>query len=216
MAIAAAPLAQRIKAEFDSRAQRLKKVEEDRGKESQAREERLAHFSKVCDELKAEWTPRFEEFARQFGDKIKVTPAIDPSHRQIRIAFLTDLANITLTLSASASPDVTKLVLDYDLFIIPMLFEYERYARLEMPLDRIDKEAFGKWIDDQLVSCVKAYLSIQDNEMYVKRAMVEDPVSKTRILKQDAAATLTHQGRTLYFASNENLRTYKEKHQIKS
>ncbi len=210
----AAPLAQRIKAEFDSRTQRLKSAEQDRAKESEQHEKRLALFAKTCDDLKAVWGPRFEEFSKHFGEKVKVTPTVSPSQREAKIHFLTDLANVTLRLTVAPSPDVSKLVLDYDLLIIPIYFDYERHARIEMPLDKIDKAAIGKWIDDQLVSCVKAYLSIQDNEHYVKRALVEDPISKARFLKEDAKARLEHDGRTIYFSSEDSLRQYKQRHQI--
>ncbi len=210
----AAPLAQRIKAEFDSRDQRLKSAEQDRAKESEQHEKRLALFTTTCEGLKAVWRPRFEEFAKQFGEKVKVIPSVTPSQREAKVQFLTDLANVTLRLTVAPSPDVSKLVLDYDLLIIPIYFDYDRHARLEMPLDKIDKDAVGKWIDDQLVSCVKAYLSIQDNEHYIKRAMVEDPISKARFLKEDAKAKLEHDGRTVYFGSEDSLRQYKQRHQI--
>jgi hypothetical protein len=210
----AATLSQRIRAEFDSRSQRLKSIEQEHAREARDREARLATFAKVCDDLRTVWGPRLEEFARQFGDKTKVTPTVQPSRREARVAFLTDLANMTLTISASANSDITKLVLDYDLLIIPIFFEYQRHARLEMPLDKIDKAAIGAWIDDRLVSCVQAYLSIQDNEYYIKRALVEDPISKARFLKDDAGAKLERDGRTVFFESEETLRQYKQKHQI--
>ncbi len=213
--MAEASLSQRIKAEFESRDQRRNTAEQDRAKESEEREKRLAQFTRTCEDLKAVWRPRFEEFAKQFGDKIKVTPTITPSQREAKIAFLTDLANITLTLTVTPSADATRLVLDYDLLIIPIYFDYERNSRLEMPLDKIDKAAVGTWVDDRLVSCVKAYLSIQDNEFYLKRAMVEDPITKARLLKENAAATLEHNGRTVYFSSKDSVQKYRDKHQIK-
>ncbi len=210
----AASLTQRIKAEFDARAQRAEQAEQTRHKEADEREQRLAQFARVCDDLRAVWRPRLEEFAKQFGEHIKVTPSVTPSQREAKMEFLTDLAGITLRLTASANSDVTGLVLDYDLLIVPMYFEYERHARLEMPLDRINHDAIGAWIDDCLISCVKAYLSVQDNELYLRRAMVEDPITHARFLRADAAATLEHKGQTRYFASEENLRQYKEMHQI--
>lgn len=210
----AASLSQRIKAEFDARAQRAKSAEQERARQSQSREARLATFTRVCDDLRAVWGPRLEEFAKQFGDAIKMTPTVQPSLRAAKVAFLSGPANMTLTLSASADPDDDKLVLNYDLLIIPMLFDYQRSARLEIPLSKVDRNAVGKWIDDQLVSCVKAYLSTQDNEHYIKLAMVEDPISGAKFLKEDAAAKFDHNGRLLYFTSEENLEQYKRKHMI--
>jgi hypothetical protein len=165
----ATPLAQRIKAEFDAQEKRAGAVQQDRAGQAQVREQRLAQFEKVCESLKDVWRPRLEEFAKQFGDKIKITPTVTPTQRDAKVAFMTDLANTELTLTAAPNNDVTKLVLDYDLLILPMLMEYERHARFEAPLDKIDKDAVGAWIDDRLISCVKTYLALGENEFYLKR-----------------------------------------------
>lgn len=207
-------LAERMKAEFDVRAQRQKADEAQRAKDANEQERRLEQFGRVCEELKPVWRSRLEEFAKQFGDKVRVTPAVSPSRRDAVVVFLTDLATVTLRLSVSTSADVSKLVLDYELLIIPVFFDYEKHARLEMPLNQIDPNAVGKWIDDQLISCVRAYLSLRDNEHYVKRAMVEDPITKERFLREDAAETLVHEGKTLYFNSADSLARYKHKLQI--
>lgn len=207
-------LASRIKAEFDERAARQKQAEQDRTRQQQEHEVRLAQFGRTCEDLKSIWGPRLEEFARQFGDTIQVTPKLTPSQREAKVVFLTDLANMTLTMTVSANPDITKLILEYDLLIIPTFIEYDRHARFEMPLDKIDRVALGKWIDDQLIACVKAYLSMQDNQHYLKWSMVEDPITKTRLLRNEAAGTIEHKGKTLYFSSSDSMREFKERHQI--
>ena len=207
-------LSQRISAEFDEHNRKKKEVEKDRERLAQEHEKRLADFARTCDELKEIWRPRLEEVAKQFGDKIKVTPNLSPSRREARVVFKTDLANITLTLTVSSNADVSMLVLDYDLLVIPVYFQYERHARLEMPLDEIDTTALGEWLDDRLVSCVKTYLAIQANELYIKRAMVEDPISKTKFLREDAVAKIVHNKQTQYFLSEETLDEYAKKHEI--
>jgi YHS domain-containing protein len=207
-------LGDRIKAEFDARAARVRQSEEDRARREQEGEERLRRFETLCEELKAVWRPRLDVFAKQFGDQIKVIPAITPSRREAKVVFLTDLANMTLTLSASASPDLTKLLLNYDLLIVPTFIQYDRHAMLEMPLDKIDREALGKWIDDQLMACVKVYLSMQDNQQYLTWSMVRDPITNAPMLRQDAAAMIEHKGQKVYFSSEDSLRQYKERHQI--
>jgi len=203
-----------MKSEFAARAERLKSAEAEKAQQSQEREQRMAQFNKACDELRDVWRPRLEEFAKQFGESVKITPTVSPAAREAKVLFNTDLANVNLTLSVTASADIAKLVLDYDLRIIPMFFEYERTSRLEVPLNKIDRDAVGRWLDDRLVSCVKAYLSIQDNQYYLKRAMVEDPITKAKFLPDNAAATLQHDGRTHYFSSSDSLREFKMKHQI--
>ena len=207
-------LSERIKAEFDAQAQRQQADERKRLEQQKEHESQVEQFNRICEDLKSIWRPRLEDFAKQLGDRVKVTPKVDPEHRRAIVDFNTELANVTLELSASCDSEVTKLVLDYDLRIIPVFFDYERNARLEMPLDKIDRDAIGTWIDDRLVSCVKVFLSLRDNEHYVRRAMVEDPITKERFLREDAAATLEHHNRTVYFKSEESLQKYKEKHQI--
>jgi hypothetical protein len=163
-------LEQRIKAEFDARAQRVKQSEEARSKEAQAREQRMAKFNEVCEDLKSVFLPRLDQFAKAFGERVKISPTITPAERAAAVAFLTDLANITLTVRVVPNQEVTKLVVEYDLLILPTYFEYERNSRLEMPLDRIDRDAVAKWVDDKIISCVKAYLTVQENEYYLRRA----------------------------------------------
>lgn len=208
-------LTQRIKAEFDARQGRLKASEANRSKETDEREARLKQFAAACESLKGVWRPRLEEFAKQFGDQLKVTPSISPSHREARMDFNTDLATVTLTIRVSTDEEVRKIRFEYDLQIIPILMEYQRHASMETSLEKPDAAAFGKWLEDRLLDCVRVYLSMQDNEFYLNRSLVEDPISKVRFHRQAAAATLEQQGGPLYFATTETLRQYKEKMQIK-
>lgn len=210
-----ATLGDRIKAEFAARAQRAESAKAEQAKSVQQRETGLSQFSAACEQLTKVWRPRLEEFAKQFGAQMKATPTLTPGQRQGKFNFITDLASVTLTLTASPNPDMTKLVLDYDLSIIPMLLEYERFAKLEVPLDKIDEKVVGAWIDDRLVSCVQTYLSLQDNQYYLKRLTVEDPITKAKFVRGDAAATLEHEGKTYHFATEATLKEFKEKMQIK-
>ena len=204
-------LINRIKSEFDARDARVKQMQKERAQEAKGREERLELFGRVCEQLTDVWRPRLEAFAQQLGNEVKVTPQVTPSLRQATVTFLTELANVTLKLSASTDLDVRNLVLDYDLQILPILMQYERHARLEMPLDQIDAEKVGAWIDDRLVDCVRTYVSLHENEYYLKRHMVSDPVTGVRFPKHAAAATLEWKGTTYYFISEDSHRDYMKK-----
>lgn len=207
-------LAERIKAEFDAQGKRESAEKQAKAQAEKDREGRLTKFAALCEELKAVWRPRLEEFARQFGDKIKVTPKVDPASREARIDFMTDLANVTLKFTVAPDPEVKKVVLDYDLLIVPIFFDYERHSKFETPMDKPDRDAMGKWIDDRLVGCVKAYLSMRENEHYLKRANVEDPITLQRFPKEDAKAKFEHGGRMYYFASEQTLKEFKVRHSI--
>jgi hypothetical protein len=175
--MAESTLAQRIKAELDATAQRVAHSEEARARAAHAREEGMVKFNEVCEELKPLFNARLEDFAKAFGEKVKITPTITPAERAVSVAFLTDLANITLTLGVVPDPEVTKFVVIYDLLILPTYFEYERRSRLEMPLDKIDRDAIGRWVDDRIIACVKAYVTVCENEYYLRRVKVEAPTA---------------------------------------
>jgi hypothetical protein len=92
--------------------------------------------------------------------------------------------------------DVLNLVLNYDLHLLPILMKYEPHAQFECPLDRIDTEAIGRWVDDRIVDFVKTYLALHQNEYYLKGKLGTDPVSGTQFPKHAAADKLEYQGKT--------------------
>jgi YHS domain-containing protein len=145
--------------------------------------------------------PRLEAFAKMFAEKVHVNPAVTPSQREAVLEFKSDLATVKLTLSASPDLEKGSLVLGYELHIVPILMDYERHARMETPLEKVDEAAVAAWIDDRLVSFVRTYNAIGENEFYLRGNMVEDPVAKTRFPKHAAAATLERSGKTLYFVT---------------
>ncbi len=77
--------------------------------------------------------------------------------------------------------------------------------RSSFPLDAVDKAALGKWFDDRIVSFVKTYLSLHENQYYLKGHMVEDPIAKVQFPKYAAGATLELDGKTLYFIDESTL-----------
>lgn len=81
-------------------------------------------------------------------------------------------------------------------------------------MDKIDKAAIKSWVDDRLVACVKACVSMQETRQYIERAMVEDPMSKARFMREDAKAKLEHNGKLVYFASEASLAEYRRMHML--
>ncbi len=209
-------LAERLNAEFRARDERLKAAEEVRRREADERARALARFNDVCDQLRAHWEPKLAVFSEHFASMLKVSPTITPDQRQVQVVFLTELASMTMSLCASLSTDLRRVVIDYGLQIIPTFLEYERSTRLEVPLEPFDIAPIEDWVDDRLVACTKAYLSMQDNRYYADRETVEDPITKARFAKSNAAAHLNHNGKVIYFASEESKRDYERLHDIGS
>jgi YHS domain-containing protein len=196
-------LAGRIDAEFAAAREKVKQLQAQKVEEFHGREERLKQFQDLCHELRHIWTPRLEALGERFGKEVSVKPDVAPSHRNVVFSFQSKLARIVLKFAVSTDRDVRKLCLDYDLEVIPILMKFDGHQHAEFPLDAVDRAAVGRWIDDRIVSFVRTYLALHENEHYLKDHMVEDPVAGVRFPKFAAAATLESGGKTFYFISDE-------------
>jgi hypothetical protein len=201
-------LAIRIDAEFTVVADKIKKLQVEMVEEHKERQKRLEQLGKVYDQMIAIWKPRLELLVKKFGDRVHVEPRILPTTRKATFAFKSNLANVRLKFSAMTDRDVRKLILGYDLEIIPVLMRYKAHDEAEFPLQQIDAEAVAKWIDDRIVDFVQTYMSLGENDYYLKENMVEDPVAHVRFPTFAAGATLEWQGQKLYFVGEETRREF--------
>jgi YHS domain-containing protein len=87
-------------------------------------------------------------------------------------------------------------------------------VELEFPLDAVNKDAVAKWIDDRLVDFVQTYLSMGENEYYLKDYMVEDPIAHVRFPNMVAACNLEWGGKKYYFISDETRREFAKQNKI--
>lgn len=204
----------RIDAEFAASEKQIKEFQKQQVQEYHGREERLELFAKACDQLRDIWRPRLESLAKTFGDKVQLTPSVKPTAREATFQFNSPLADIVLRFSVSTDFEVRKLVLNYDLHILPILQKFESHSSIEFPLDAPNPEAIARWIEDRIVDFVKTYLSLHQNEYYLKGHMVVDPISATRFPKYAAAATLDWQGTKYYFVAEETRQVFAKKNGI--
>lgn len=208
-------LVSRIESEFQAMEKSVKEFQSEQVQVYEGRQERLEQYRQVCDLLRDVWTPRIEALAAKFGDKVKLSPRVTPTLREARLEFTSPLASIDLRFTAATDYEVRNLVLEYDLHILPILMKYEKHSQIEFPLDKPDRDAIAKWIDDRIVTFVKTYLSLHKNEYYLKGHMVTDPISDTQFPKYAAAATLNYEGKTYYFIGEETRKAFAEKKGIK-
>jgi len=204
-------LLSRIDAEFAAMDERRKRFQESQVEQYREREKRSEQFDQVLNKLRDVWKPRLEALADRFGDRVKVSPSVSPGSRQATFQFQSPLAKVVLRFTAGTDTDVTKLVVRYDLEILPILMQFEKHAEISYPLDNVDEAALGQWLDDRILSFVRTYLSLHENEYYLKDSMVEDPIAHVRFPKFVAAAKLERDGKTLYFISEETRREFEQK-----
>jgi hypothetical protein len=148
---------------------------------------------------------------KKFGERVDVRPLIEPGRRSAKFAFQSDLASIDLRFAVAPDAEVRQLVFTYDLEILPILMKFESHEEIQFPLDNVDKEGLGKWIDDRIVNFVKTYLSLHENQYYLKGHMVEDPIAKVRFPKYAAGATFEDRGKTVYFIDDASCREYQKR-----
>jgi YHS domain-containing protein len=201
----------RIDAEIDAAKQKVANLQSQYVEQYQERRARLEQFEKLLEGLRDVWRPRLEALAEKFGKRVQVHPVVKPERREANFVFESNLAQIRLRFSVRPDTDVRNVVLSYDLDILPILMKYESHSELEQPLDAIDKSKLAGWIDDRIVGFVRTYLSLHENEYYLKDHMVEDPVAKVRFPKYAAGATLELKGKTIYFLSEETRQEFEQK-----
>ena len=203
-------LASRIDAAFAGVEEKVKKFQTEKVEEYEGRKKRLELLAKVFDQMRELWKPRLELLVKKFGDRVQATPRIVPSTREVAFDFQSRMARIRLKLSAFTDRDVRKLILGYDLEIVPVLMRYRSHDEVEFPLEAVDKEAAMKWLDDRIVDFINTYFSLGENDIYMKDQMVEDPVAHVRFPKVAAATTLDWQGKKFYFIGEETKREFEK------
>jgi YHS domain-containing protein len=204
----------RIDAELSELDDKIKHAQSEKMQEHRDRQERLKAFEQRLETLPDVWKPRLEALVERFGDRVKANPHIASSSREVSLDFQSDLARIRLRFSATTDQDVRKLILNYDLEIIPVLMQFDSHRVAEWPLDAIDEQAIGQWVDDRIIEFVKTYLSLHENEYYFKDHMVVDPVAGVRFPKFAAAATVEWEGKTYHFMGDDTRRQFEAEHGI--
>jgi hypothetical protein len=207
-------LAERIKIEFSSAAERDKELLGRQLPDSEQHQNRLEQLGKVFDELREVWKPRLELLVKEFGNHVQTTPHVIPSRRDVVFTFESHLAHVRLMFTALTDRDFQRVILSYLLEIIPAVIHYQPYDQVEFPLSAVDKEAAAKWIDDRIMDFVKTYLSMGETDLYPKDQIVEDPVARVRFPRFAAAATLEREREKFYFMSEDTRRKFEAEQQF--
>jgi hypothetical protein len=203
-------LANRIDAAFAAVEEKMKTFQSEKLEEHKQRQQRLEQLGNVYDQLRDIWKPRLDLLLKKFEGRVQSTPRIVPTTREAIFDFQSHVARVRLKLSACTDRDVRKVVLSYDLEIIPILMHFNAHDEIEFPLNAVDKEAAARWLDDRIVDFIQTYFSMGENEIYMKDQMVEDPVAHVRFPKFAAAATLELGGQKFYFIGDETRREFEK------
>jgi hypothetical protein len=132
-------LGSRIDAEFSAVEERTKKFQSEQLEKHKGREKRLEQLGKTFDELREIWRPRLELLMKKFGDRVKATPRIVPATREVTFDVQSPLAAVRLKFSGFTDRDIEKLLLTYDLEIIPVLMKASRTMRSSFRSTRLTR-----------------------------------------------------------------------------
>ena len=155
-------LSRRISAEFSSAAERDNELVGRNVQDAKQRQDHLEQLGKVFDELRKVWKPRLELLVNEFGNRVQTSPHLVPSERDVTFAFQSSKAHVRLRFTALPDRDFQRLILAYLLEITPAVIHYKSYDQMEFPLNAIDKQAVGRWLDDRIMDFVHTYLSMGD------------------------------------------------------
>ena len=161
-------LQQRLDAELSGASKRAQQDRQEIAQENQERQTRLKQFEAVLERLRPVLMPRLELLRDRFGKMVQVKPDVKPYSRGVTFAFTSHDYRVDLKFSATPDQAVRNLVLDYELFIVPMTMKYDRHARLEVPLDRVDEGAIVRWLDEQIVTFVKTFIALQGDSFFLE------------------------------------------------
>lgn len=203
-------LADRIDAEFTAANQKIAELQKQGTQRYEERKQRLESLERTLEELRSIWRPRLEALAKRFAERVKVTPSVEAGRRQATFQFQSELARVELRFSVMTDEEVKSAIFLYDLEVIPILMKFDSHDELRLPLDRIDRDALANWIDDRIVSFVKTYLALHQDNHYLKDHLVEDPIAKVRFPKYAAGAKLDWKGKTIYFLAEDTRREFEK------
>ncbi len=146
---------------------------------------------------------RVEEVVSRFPNgRLRWTDSPGMIHAECEFEHTKEMpSTTTLDISLEPADEFRTLRAVYRLRILPVFMDYERFAEVAFPADRVDEVALAAWIENRLLEFVRTYLRIRTHPGYHHSQLVTDPVCQMTFAIGAAAARLEQGGRTFYFCS---------------
>jgi YHS domain-containing protein len=159
------------------------------------------------------FAPRSEALIARFKDIIPVHAAVRDDFSKVAFSFDSSLARVTLRFDFVHDEEVKKMILVYDLEILPILMKFESHSTLESPLTDLHEQTVAEWLESRMLSFTRSFVELNANPVYLNDQMVDDPVARIRMPKAVARETLDWEGRTYYFISAQTRREFERRHE---
>ena len=204
-------LARRIDGAFSAVKEKAKDQMQQRLQEFQDRQGQLKEYEKAQARIVEIAKPRLETLAKRAGERVKVTPTVSQTRRAAAFEFKSSKAQMVLTFSVAPDQELKRAVVEYELKVVPVLWQFDSHAEFSTPIANVDADGLTKWLDERILSFVHLFIQIHEGEIFDKAEMVEDPVAKISFPKFAAAATLEQGGKTYFFIDEKNKTDFAKK-----
>jgi YHS domain-containing protein len=181
-------------------------------REYQQRQQRFAEeFIPAVAKVREIFGPRSDALVARFKDIIHFQAEVRDDFNKVTYSFDSSLARVTLRFNFTHDQEVQKMILLYDLEILPILMKFDTHSILELPLAGFDEQKVTEWLEGRMISFIHSFVELNENQYYLNNQMVEDPVARIRMPKAVARETLRLEGHTYYFISAETRREFEKR-----
>jgi YHS domain-containing protein len=181
--------------------------------EYQQRQQRfMEEFVPAVAKVREIFAPRSDALIARFKEIIHVQADVRDDFSKIAFSFDSSLARVTLRFDFVHDEEVRQMILVYDLEILPILMKFENHSTLELPLADVDELAVTDWLESRMISFIRSFVELNENQVYLNDQMVDDPVARIRMPKAVARETLRFEGQTYYFISAETRHEFEKRH----
>lgn len=198
-------LATRLDAALASMEARRRQLRESETRKCGEWKERLATLGVEFDTLRQILKPRLDLLIEKFGNEITATPKLTQATRELLLELHSEVARIRLRFQGTTDHDIRKLILTYDLEIIPTLLQFETHSTLEMPLDAIDYEAAVRWANERIMSFVQVYSALHESPYCLLGRKAADSATGTAFPNLAAGAKIECDCQSSCFVSEQTL-----------
>ena len=139
-------------------------------------------------------------------------PAAQDDFGPVAFSIDSPLARIILRFTFRHDLDVRNIILEYHLEVVPILMKIDNHSTLELQLENLDQEVAALWLEDRIVSFIRNFVELNENQYYLKDHMVEDTVAKVRMPRSIATESIEWDVHKYYFICADTRREFERRH----
>lgn len=164
-------------------------------------ESRRTRFELLAQDLyRSVIRPRMETFASRFS-LAEVTG--DPCSPQVCSLGYNEKRPVStqLTLAVEHDTRVERVVVCYDVLMIPLFVKFNQHDKLTFLLDEFTEETVADWLEERLLEFLDAYLRVNRAALSSTLDLVVDPVCGMQVAPSPGDLQVSHLGHSYYFCS---------------